>query len=268
MQTDGSGWRSDREWNGRLVLQIGGVVALMLVAAVVTAFVVSRPAPPAPPPPPPPAARPLTALEAAGINFVLDHQRSVATRVAATVTAEGRTISVQLAYTGDMTTGSGTVSAARTRGDALLEQGAVFLRGDQAFWTALGVAGPPPGDPGWAAVPPDFLEGKLFYSPAQWTTALTAGPNARLEGGAYTLGKWSARFNGLNDVVGAADSKGITLTHYAVNGVEADVTPADPNEVAGAAASLGADHGPGVPLARDQVGAWAFGPAAPPSGHR
>lgn len=268
MQTDGSSFRGDREWNSRFVLQIAGVVALMLVAALVSAFVVSRPAPPAPPPPAPPAARPLTALEAAGISFVLDRQHTVASRVAATITAEGRTISAQLAYTGDMTTGSGTVTAGRTRGDALLEQGAVFLRGDQTFWTALGVAGLPPGEPGWAAVPPDFLEGKLFYPAAQWTTALTPGPEARLNGGTYTVGKWSARFNGLSEVVGAANSQGITLNHYAVSGVEADVAPADPNEVAGATAVLGADHGPGVPLARDQVGAWAFGPPAPPSGHR
>lgn len=50
----------------------------------------------------------------------------------------------------------GTLTAGGLRGDVLIDAGAVYLRGDEPFWSALGVSGSPP-PPGWVILPPDFL---------------------------------------------------------------------------------------------------------------
>lgn len=279
MQTEGTGWQAPKQFDRRVVIYPAVLVALVAVTALITAVVVRATAPPPAAPLAPPAERELTPLEAVAVNALLDRQRGGAVKATLTIGVEGRSITAQLTYTGDMAAGSGTVSAGGTRGEALLDQGVVYLRGNQDFWTALGVGGAAPAAPGWAVLPPEFFEGKLFYPPAAWTAALAPTPEARINGGKYTVVKSWAHINGTSTADNAAQTlpKGATLApmgqkvwidHYAVPGVEADLVPADPAVVAAAAAPLNTDRGPGAPLVRDPKGSWAFGEAPEPAGHR
>lgn len=250
-------WRAPKAFQWRKVIIPILLVALVAATAGVT-WVLTRTDPPPPPPPPTvPTEHPLSQLEIAGITTLLARQRSGAHKASGTIVVNGHTFGVQLTYLDDNTAGSGVVTAGGTRGDALLDQGTVYLRGDTDFWSALGVTGTPPPPPGWVNIG-DLLQGKLFYPPAKWTAALAPTPAARLDGSRYTVGPNSATITNASDI-----------THYSVNDVDVDVTAAQPPDVLAAATQLGADHGPGAPLSRTAAGGWTLtapAPPAPPAG--
>ena len=254
LRTEGGKWRAKpaSRINARVVLV---VVSVLLIAALAVGaawwFTRDQDGPPAPPAPLV-GAQPLSALESAGIVALLDKEKVGAHALSGTLSVNGRTLGVQLAYLADGTAGSGTLSAGGLRGDVLIDGGVVFLRGDQPFWQAVGVAGPPPATPGWVVLPPDFLGGKVFVTPQSWTAALLPTPSARLDGQKYSSGR--------GDAAATLGDKGIESFH--VGGLDADVRTITPAEVTGPAAQLGAEHGPGVPLGRNPAGTWAFpGPA-------
>ena len=251
--TDNANWRAPKAFQWRRVI----IPILILVAIAATAgltWTLTRTDPPPPPPAPTiPTEHPLSQLEVAGISTLLSRQRSGAHKVSGTIIVNGHTLGVQLTYIDDNTAGSGVVTAGGTRGDALLDQGAVYLRGDTEFWSALGVTGPPPPPPGWVNIG-DLLQGKLFYPSAKWTAALTPTPAARLDGDRYMVGANSATITNASDI-----------THYSINDVDVDVTAAQPADVLAAAAQLGADHGPGAPISRTASGVWTLATPAPPA---
>lgn len=259
LRTEGGKWRAKppSRINARVVL---AVVSVLLVAAVAGGAVwwFTRDEAVAPPPPAQPVgAQPLTALESAGIVALLEKEKVGAHGLSGTMSVNGRTLGVQLTYLADGSAGSGTLSAGGLRGEVLIDGGVVFLRGDQTFWQAVGVAGAPPPPPGWVVLPPDFLGGKVFVSPQSWTAALLPTPGARLDGKEYSSGRGNASAT-LGD-------KGIE--GFRVAGLDADVRTVTPAEVTGPAGQLGAEHGPGVPLGRNPGGMWALpAPAAAPGG--
>ncbi|MEB3035080.1 hypothetical protein, partial [[Mycobacterium] nativiensis] len=202
------------------------------------------------PPPVESATKPLTLLESAGILSLLDKETVGAHSMSGTVTANGRTLGIQLSYLADGSVGSGTLSAGGMRGDVLINDGVVMLRGDQPFWRALGVGGPVPPPPHWVVLPADFLGGKVFMAAPAWTSALRPTPTARLEGETY--------FSGRDDASAKVGEKG--LLSIRVGGLSADIRPLTAAEVTGPAAQLGAEHGPGVPLGRTPAGDWTLPP--------
>ena len=248
-------WRAPRRTDLRKVaLPLALVVAVALAAALV--YVLLKPGPPPPPAPPaPPTAHALTALETVGVQALLERQKIGAHKMSGTITdAGGRTFGIQLAATADNVAGEGVVTAGGTRGDALLDQGVVYLRGDQNFWSALGVTGPAPAPPGWVNIGPDFLDGKLFLAPAKWTGILAPTPAAIIDGNRYTLGANHA-------VVSVAD-----ITHATVSGLDVDIAAAVPQTVIDAAAPLISGRGDAVVLGRTNNGGWLLpAPPAPPA---
>ncbi|MDM3928703.1 MULTISPECIES: hypothetical protein [Mycobacterium avium complex (MAC)] len=254
MVTDGDNWRAPRR-RIRPPVVLAGLAALavaVLVAATVAWLVRDRgtqtPAPPAPPSGP----RPLTVLEVAGINALLAQQTTGAHSLSGTISVNGRTLGLHCTYLADGTAGSGTLTAGGLRGDVLIDAGAVYLRGDEPFWSALGVSGSPP-PPGWVILPPDFLGGKVFVSPQVWTAALQPTEAARLDAHTYYSGHGNA-----SAVV--ADNG---ITHFSVDGVSADVRSVPVPDVVTPAQQLGAGHGPGAPLGRGPGGNWTLSAPAP-----
>jgi len=246
-------WRAPRAIDRKWFIVPTAVIALVVAAVVATALIVDREVPPPPPPPPAPTAHKLSTLEAAGVTSLLERQKAGAHRVLGKLTVGGRPIGIQLTYIPDGSTGSGTITAGGTRGETLLDQNVVYVRGDQAFWTALGVIGAPPAEPGWVNVGPEFLEGKIFYPVNAWTTVLAPNPQAILDGNAYST-------PGGSSTIGATD-----ITHYTVAGIDVDVAVADNDQTAAAAAALNNDRGPGVPLMRSPAGEWTLSTPAPPT---
>ena len=253
-------WRAPRRMDMRkLALPVTAAVAVALAAALV--YLLLKPGPPPPPAPPaPPTAHALNTLETVGMQTFLDHQKAGAHKMSGNITdAGGRTFGIQLSATADNVAGTGVVTAGGTRGDALLDQGVVYLRGDQNFWSALGVTGPAPAAPGWVNIGPDFLEGKLFLAPAKWTGILAPTPAAIIDGNRYTLGASSA-------VLSAAD-----ITHVTVAGLDVDLAQVAPQTVIDAAAPLIGGRGDVVMLGRTNNGGWLLpappAPPAPPAGH-
>lgn len=245
-------WRAPRPFEWRKVI-IPAVVLVVIAATAGLTWALTRSDPPPPPPAPVvPTEHALSQLEVAGITTLLARQRSAAHKASGTIDVNGHTLGVQLSYIDDNSTGSGVVTAGGTRGDALLDQGVVYLRGDTDFWSALGVTGPPPPAPGWVNIG-DLLQGKLFYPPAKWTAALNPAPAARLDRDRYTVAANSATIPNATDI-----------THYSVNDVDVDVTATLPTDVQAAAAQIGADHGPGAPLTRTPTGSWTLAAATPP----
>lgn len=245
-------WRAPRRTDWRkAVLPITGLIAVALAAAL--GYMLFKPPPPPPPaPPPPPTAHALTALETTGFQALLDRQKTGAHKMSGYVTdAGGRRFGVQLSATADNAVGVGVVTAGGTRGDALLDQGVVFLRGDQDFWSAMGVTGPAPAPPGWVNIGPNFLDGKLFMAPAKWTGILAPTPAASIDGDRYTLGDNSA-------VIGATD-----ITHVTVAGIDVDIAPVAPQSVTDAAAPLIAGRGDAITLGRTNNGGWLLPVPAP-----
>lgn len=250
-------WRAPRRTNWRkAALPLTATVAVALAAAL--AYLLFKPPPPPPPaPPPPPTAHALSALETVGVQTLLDHQKAGAHKMSGTVTdSGGRTFGVQLSATADNVAGVGVVTAGGTRGDALLDQGVVYLRGDQNFWSALGVTGPAPAPPGWVNIGPDFLDGKLFMAPAKWTGFLAPTQAAIIDGNRYTVGTNTA-------VVSAAD-----ITHATVAGLDVDITSVVPQTIIDAAAPLISGRGDVVALGRTNNGGWLLpAPPAAAPGH-
>ncbi|MBZ4632012.1 hypothetical protein BB737_00360 [Mycobacterium avium subsp. hominissuis] len=252
MLTEGDKWRAPRRrrLSPPVVLaSVGLLTVVALVVAVVMWLVGDRPAPR--PAPPPTGARPLTVVESAGVTALIDQQNAGAHSLSGKISVNGRTLGIQLGYLADGSTGSGTLTAGGLRGDVLIDAAVVYLRGGQPFWAALGVAGAPP--PGWVVLPPDFLGGKVFVSPAAWTAALLPTPAARLDGQTY--------YSGRGDASATIGDKGIT--HFAVAGVTADVRAVPAAEVTTAAGQLGNGRGPGIPLGRDPAGTWVLPPPPP-----
>lgn len=244
-------WRAPRrtEWR-KTVLPITVLVAVALAAGL--GYMLFKPAPPPPPPPPPPpTSHALTALETVGFQTLLDRQKAGAHKMSGTITdAGGRRFGVQLSATADNASGVGVVTAGGTRGDALLDQGVVYLRGDQSFWSAVGVTGPAPA--GWVNIGAAFLDGKVFMAPAKWTAILTPTPAAIIDGDHYRLGDNNA-------VIGATD-----ITHVAVSGLNVDIAPVAPQSVIDAAAPLIGGRGDVVTLGRTTNGGWLLPAPAPP----
>jgi hypothetical protein len=244
-------WRAPKTFNWRIFLVPAALVAAVALTAAITAFVVRSGPPPAPPPRAAATARPLTPLETTAINWLLGLHQSGAHKAVGTIAVNGHKLGVQISYTDDAAAGSGSLTAGPTRGDALLDHGATFVRGDADFLSALGVSGPVPAPPFWINAG-DLLQGKLFYSSAVWTAALAPTPEAKIDGNSYSVGPNSATI--LN---------GRDITHYAVNGVDVSVSPVPVPDVVAAATALGANHGPGAPPAHISSGGWQL-PAAPP----
>lgn len=190
-------WQAPRrtDWN-KVSWILAGIAIVALIAGLV--WVLTRPAPPAPPaPPPPPTAHALTALENTGMQAVLTRYKGAgAYSMNGQITVGKNTFGIQLSTIADGSAGTGTLTAGGTRGDMLLDGGAVYLRGDSAFWSALGVTGAPPAAPGWAKVGPDFMDGKLFYPAAKWTSALAPTAQSMIDGNKYTSGGASAVIGG------------------------------------------------------------------------
>ncbi len=255
LSTDGDSWRAPRQRLRPLHVTVAAL-AVLILAAVVWAVVWIASDSNTPPPPTPVATGPksLTTLETAGITALLNGQRNGPHAMNGTVAANGRSFGIQLSYIADGSTGSGTLTAGGLRGDILVDQGIIYLRGDQAFWSALGVSGTPPAPPGWTVLPPDFLGGKVFVTPGTWLAALAPTNTARLDGTTY--------FSGRGDASARVTDAGIT--HIRVFGINADIRTITPAEVTGPAALVGADHGPGVPLGRTPAGEWTLVPAAAP----
>jgi hypothetical protein len=244
-------WRAPKPFNWRRVTVPATIVALIAVTALVTAFL-TRPDPPATPAPQAaPTTRALTPLEITAINTLLGLQRTGAHRSAGIITVNGHKFGVQTASTDDDAAGSGTITAGHTRGDALLDHGAVYVRGDDEFLAALGISGPVPAPPYWV-VAGDLLQGKLFYSPTKWTAALLPTPAARIDENTYTVGANSATLNNGKDI-----------SHSNVNDVSVDITPGTVAEITNNAVQLGAGHGPGAVPTRSASGSWQL-PAGPP----
>ena len=250
-------WRAPKPFNWHRVTVPATIAALIAITALVTAFL-TRPDPPATPTPQAaPTARALTPLETTAINTLLDLQRTGAHRSTGTITVNGHKFGVQTASTDDDAAGSGTITAGHTRGDALLDHGAVYIRGDDEFLAALGISGPIPPPPYWV-VAGDLLQGKLFYSPKTWTAALQPTPAAAIDGNTYTVGANSATINNAKDI-----------SHYNVNGVSVDITPGAVAEITNTAVQLGTGHGPGAVPTRSAPGSWQLlvgpPPPAPPN---
>jgi hypothetical protein len=244
-------WRAPKPFNWRRVTVPATIVVLITVTAVVTAFL-TRPDPPATPTSQAaPTARVLTPLETTAINTLIGLQRTGAHRSAGTITVNGHKFGVQTASTDDDAAGSGTITAGHARGDALLDHGVVYIRGDDEFFAALGISGPIPPPPNWV-VAGDILQGKLFYSPATWTAALLPTPAATIDGSTYTVGANSATIHNGKDI-----------SHYNVNGVSVDITTGTVTEITATAVQLGAGHGPGAVPTRTAAGSWQL-PAGPP----
>ncbi len=248
-------WRAPRsiDWR-KAALPMSLVVVVALAAAL--GYMLFKPGPPPPPAPPaPPTAHALNALENVGMQTLLDHQKTGAHKMSGNITdAGGRTFGIQLSATADNVAGVGVVTAGGTRGDALLDQGVVYLRGDQNFWSALGVTGPAPAPPGWVNIGADFLEGKLFLAPAKWTGILAPTQMAIIDGNRYTVGANTA-------VISAAD-----ITHVTVSGLDVDLATVVPQTVIDAAAPLIAGRGDVVMLGRTNNGGWLLpSPPAPPA---
>lgn len=253
---DSMHWRAPQSIDRRWFIIPAAIIALLVTAVATTMLIVDRDVPPPPPPPPAPTAHKLSALEAAGVTSLLERQKVGAHRVSGKVSIGGRPIGVQLAYIPDGSAGSGTITAGGTRGEALLDQNTVYMRGDQAFWTALGVTGAPPAEPGWVNIGQEFLAGKIFYPVNAWTAALAPNPQAMLDGPTYTTPG------------GSATIVGTDITHYSVAGVDVEVAPADNDQTAATSAALNNDRGPGSPLTRGQAGEWTLSqPSAPAKTH-
>lgn len=250
--TEGDKWRAPQpRVRRRTVLAILSVLLVAALGGLVWWLAVLT-HPVAPPPPPADSdTKPLTALETAGILSLLDKENVGAHNMSGTVTANGRTLGIQLSYLADGSVGSGTLNAGGMRGDVLIHEGVVFMRGDQAFWHALGVGGPVPPPPHWVLLPADFLGGKVFMAAQAWTAALRPTPTARLEGDTY--------FSGREDASAKVGDNGLLSIH--VGGVNADIRPITPAEVTGPATLLGTDRGPGVPMGRTPTGDWTLPPA-------
>lgn len=190
-------WQLPRRTNWQKIATAAGVVVILgLVAALV--WLLMRPGPQAPAAaPPPPTAHSLTAVENAGMQAILARYRGAA---AYTMTGDIRvgrnTFGVQWDTLADASAGTGTLKAGGTQGKILLDAGTVSVKGDQQFWSALGVTGVPPAAPGWVNVGPEFMDGKLFYPAARWTAALAPTAQAILDGDAYTVGTAAATVTG------------------------------------------------------------------------
>ncbi len=255
MDTDkNSDWRAPHRWDWRTTaLRTSAALALALAAILV---VVMTRTPAAPPPAMDgPTARPLSALEAAGVQAMLERQKAGAHKLAGTVTdAQGRTYGVQLSMTGNSAAGVGTITAGSTRGEALLDRGTVYLRGEQDFWAALGVTGRAPEPPGWVSIGGEFLGGKLFMAPSKWTADLSPSPTALLDGDRYSQGSASA-------LIGDSD-----VTHVTVDGLDIDISTVTAQSVTDAAAPLVAGRGTPAVLKRAGNGGWMLSPTAGPPG--
>lgn len=245
-------WRPKKAFDKRKVLYPVIAIVALTITALITALATHKEVPPPPPPPPVPTEHALSALEASGLNVLLDRQRTGAHRATGTISVAGRKLGIQLIYLADGSSGAGTLSAGSTRGEVLVDQNVVYLRGDEAFWTALGVLGAPPPPPGWVNIGPEFLEGKVFYPPTAWTAVLAPNPQSRIDGNRYTT------------VAGKATISGPDIAHFSVDGVDADVIAAKPEDVTAAAAPLNEGRGPGAPIHRDSKGQWSFGPSLDP----
>ncbi len=245
-----SDWRAPQPWNWRkAALPALSVLCVALAAALI--YVLTRPEPAPPAAPTGPVARPLNSLETAGLQALLSRQQSGAHKLSGTVTdTQGRQFGVQLSMTGASTAGVGTVTAGSTRGEALLDRGEVYLRGEQEFWAAMGVTGTVPPPPGWVAVGGEFLGGKLFMAPTKWTAALAPSAAALIEGDRYTQGQNSA-------LIGPTD-----ITHVNVDGMNVDISPTAAQAVTDEAAPLIAGRGTPPALNRTANGGWLLSTAA------
>ena len=212
-----------------------------------------------PPPPPPPTAQPLNDVEALGVKSALDdltrpHQ------VSGTLTEGNLILTIKLTYTGDRSSGAGTVTAGRETAEALLDQNVVFLKGRPEFWQAVGIDPlPTPNESKWIALDPRYLNGKLFLSASDLSTAMSPTPSATLDGNIYKPSDTSAAQASLSSA---------GFTHYAVNGLDVDVKTVPTAEVESAFDKLRDQRGGQWGVMAGSPSKWALAPspgATPPA---
>ncbi len=213
-----------------------------------------------------PTARVLTLSEAAGVQHLLDQQHRTAVTEVFSFTSRGHWVAAKLSITADRTGGYGAVGVGLADGQALLDHGNLYVRGDQQFWQSLGVDDAELGTNGWVRTPPEFFDRQLFAAPV-WTDALTPGPDARIRGALYTVRAGWAHINGIsgnppqNLPAGATlmpQGRRVWIDHWAVGGSEGDLVPEDPDAVGAAAAELARQLPATVQLTRNPSGAWSL----------
>lgn len=168
-------WQLPKQSIGSRVWRILKVAALIwaVIALPLTIVLAHRMAPP----PPPPAQRPLTAVEAAAVNYA---SQSLLTRpVTLTETVTTPLAQLRVEMTVDATRGvrHGVVRSGSQGAEVLAVGDRVLLRGGAPFWSTLGV---PSAEPGWVEVG-DRLGASLLYPVTQAAAALTPGPQSLVD---------------------------------------------------------------------------------------
>lgn len=241
-------WEAPRRRNWPKIGAAAAIAAIVILGAAL-AWSLTRPAPPPPPPPPPPpTAHSLTALESAGMQTYLARFKGPnAYSMSGSIFVGKNKFGIELSQIGDRSAGVGTLIAGGTRGDMLLENGKIFLRGDTAFWSALGVTGASPQGSGWVDVGPDFLDGKLFYPSDRWTSDLAPSPRSIVDGMRYSAGTATATLG----------PEGITEINIP-EVIVAKLGAINPPQVHDKARPLIEQRGEVIELQRSQAGRWTL----------
>lgn len=239
-------------WGGRrdrksIFLILSAVVIVALSAGLIVSLV-TRPETKVEVVAPPPEG--MSLAQRAGVNSLLGVFGNEDTRRTGTLTVLGAPLSIDMYQSADNRTGRGTIVAGRVTGKAVLLDGKILMRGVREFWTAIGAGSVTVADE-WVVVPPDFLDGKVFY-PSSAAVKLFSDNNSKLTGDTVVSGDDKALLNASSGV-----------SHLSLSGYDVEVVSV-PNTVF---LPLPDDPDPAkpAPVLAKLGGAWQIAPPAAPA---